>query len=88
VQILVSDGIIDPYFFQNEAGVAIIVNGERYRSMISNFLWPKMDNMDTDNMWLQQDGATCHTSHATMDILHELFEGMEGISHGHRDRAI
>jgi len=50
VQILVSDGIIDPYFFQNEAGVAIIVNGERYRSMISNFLWPKMDNMDTDNM--------------------------------------
>jgi len=42
-------GIIGPYFFQNEAGVAIIVNGERYKSMISNFLWPKMDDMD--NMW-------------------------------------
>jgi len=24
------------------------VAGERYRSMISNFLWPKMDDMDTD----------------------------------------
>jgi len=36
--------------FQNEAGFAITIN-ERYRSMISNFLWPKMDNMDTDNIW-------------------------------------
>ena len=68
--------IIGPYFFQNEAGVAITVNGERYRSMISNFLWPKIDDMDTDNMWFQQDGATCHTPHATMDILHKRFEGM------------
>jgi len=70
-------GGIGPYFFQNEAGVAIIINGERYRSMISNFLWPDdMDDMDTDNMWFQQDGATCHTPHATMDILHERFESM------------
>jgi len=45
--------------------------------MISNFLWPKMDDMDTDNMWFQQDGVTsCHTPHATMNILHERFEGM------------
>jgi len=49
-----SGGIIGPYFFQNEAGVAMIVNGERYRS-ISNFLWPKMDDMDTNNIWFQQD---------------------------------
>lgn len=27
-------------------------------------------------MWFQQDGATCHTANATMDILHERFEGM------------
>ena len=53
-----SGGIIGPYFFQNEADIAITVNGERYRSMISNFLWPKMDDVDTDNMWFQQDGAT------------------------------
>jgi len=35
-----------------------------------------MDDMDIDNMWFQQDGATCHTPDATMDILHERFEGM------------
>jgi len=40
------------------SGIVIIVNGERYRS-ISNFLRPKMD---TDNMWFQQDDATCHTA--------------------------
>jgi len=66
-------GLTVRYFFQNEAGVVVIINGERYRSIISN-LWPKMDDMDTNNMWFQQDGATCHTPHATMDILHERFE--------------
>jgi len=55
----VSDGIIGPYFLQNEAGVAKTVNGERYRSMISNFLLPKMD---INNMWFQQDGTMCHTA--------------------------
>lgn len=69
-------GIIGPYFFENEAGAAITVNGERYRSMITNFFWPKLDDMDTDDMWFQQDGATCHTAHATMDILHERFPDM------------
>ncbi|XP_012057463.1 PREDICTED: uncharacterized protein LOC105620583 [Atta cephalotes] len=72
-----SGGIIGPYFFQNEADVAITVNGERYRSMqLKQLLVPKMDDMDTDNMWFQQDSATCHTPHATVDILHERFEGM------------
>jgi len=71
----------------SEVGVAI-TNGERYRSMISNFLWPKMNDMDTDNMWFQQDGATCHIPHATMNILHERFEGMVISRGGDRDRAI
>jgi len=57
-------------------GIAITVDGERYRSMISNFLWLKLDDMDTDDMWFRQDGAACHTAHATMDILRERFEGM------------
>jgi len=34
-----------------------------------------MDDMDTDNMF-QQDGATCYTPHATIDILHERFESI------------
>ncbi|EFN75581.1 hypothetical protein EAI_08637, partial [Harpegnathos saltator] len=68
-------GVIGPYFFENDVGEAITVNGERYRTMITNFFWPKLNDMDVD-MWFQQDGATCHTADATVDILHERFEGM------------
>ncbi|EFN77040.1 hypothetical protein EAI_10270, partial [Harpegnathos saltator] len=66
-------GVISPYFFKNDVGEAITVNGERYRTMITNIFWPKLNDMDVDNMWFQQDGATCHTADATMDILHERF---------------
>jgi len=65
-----SDGIIGPYFFQNNTGIAITVNGECYRSMISNLLWPKLDDMDVDDMWFQHRTAL----RATMDILRERFE--------------
>lgn len=68
-------GIIGPHFFENDVGEAITVNGERYRRMITDFLWPILNDMDVDDMWIQQDGATCHTADATMDVLHERFEG-------------
>jgi len=32
--------------------------------------------MGTEDMWFQQDTTTCHTAHATMNILCERFEGM------------
>ncbi|CAK9816123.1 hypothetical protein ANTPLA_LOCUS8891 [Anthophora plagiata] len=32
--------------------------------------------MDLNDMWFQQDGATCHTAHATMDLLYSKFNGM------------
>ncbi|VVC38683.1 Hypothetical protein CINCED_3A002631 [Cinara cedri] len=35
-----------------------------------------MNGMDVDDMWFQQDGATCHTSNATIAILNGKFEGM------------
>ena len=35
-----SGNIIGPYFIQNEAGAALTVNGERYRSMITDFFGP------------------------------------------------
>ena len=43
-------GIIGPYFFQNEAGQTVTVNGVRYREMITNFLWPELEDMDVDDM--------------------------------------
>ena len=30
--------------------------------------------MDLDNMWLQQDGATSHTAHVTIDLLKSKFD--------------
>jgi len=85
-----SGGIIGPYFFQNEAGVAIIVNGERYRSMISNFLWPKMNDMDTNNMWFQQDGATHRMPRWTFctNDLRAWLSRAAAMWTGHRNRAI
>lgn len=55
---------------------AMTINGERYRWMITNFFWPELDDMGTNDMWFEQDGATCHTAYVTLDILHEQFEGV------------
>ena len=65
-------GIIGPFFFKNEQGVVVIVNGERYRAMLNEFLLPKFEEEDTDDIWFQQDGAPCHTANATIDLLHCL----------------
>ena len=69
-------GVIGPFFFENEGGVAVTINGERYRDMLAEFLWPKLDDMDLTDVWFQQDGATCHTSNATIALLHQKFPGL------------
>lgn len=70
-----SGGIIGPFFFENEAGDAVTVNGERYRAMITQFFVPQLEDIALDDMWFQQDGATCHTARETMTVLHESFPG-------------
>ena len=45
------------------------LNGERYREMISNLFFPKMQKLDLYDMWFQQDGATCHTVYVTTNLL-------------------
>ncbi|KYM81653.1 Major facilitator superfamily domain-containing protein 6, partial [Atta colombica] len=52
-----SGGIIGLFFFENEQGAAVIVNGERYRAMLNEFLLLKFEEEDTDDIWFQQDGA-------------------------------
>ena len=39
-------GIIGPFFFFNEQGAAVTVNGERYRAMLNEFLFPKIEEDD------------------------------------------
>ncbi|GFX07000.1 DUF4817 domain-containing protein [Trichonephila clavipes] len=65
--------IIGPYFFKNDEGHNVTVNGDWYRAMITNFFIPELNNHDVQKLWFQQDGATCHTARATIDLLKDTF---------------
>ena len=62
-------------FYENEAGQAQTVNGVRYREMITSFFLPRIEEMNVEGMWFQQDGATCHTARETIQLLHQSFPG-------------
>ncbi|GFW00891.1 hypothetical protein TNCV_1761291 [Trichonephila clavipes] len=67
-------GIIGPYFFKNDEGRNVTVNGDRYRAMITNFFIPELNNHGVQELWFQQEGATCHTARATIDLLKDTFD--------------
>lgn len=67
-------GIIGPFFFENEEGTAVTINGERYRAMLSKFFFKQIEEEDLDNIRFQQDGATCHTANATLNLLRPNLE--------------
>ncbi|GFV60804.1 DUF4817 domain-containing protein [Trichonephila clavipes] len=66
-------GIIGPYFFKKDEGHNVTVNGDRYRAMITNFFIPELNNHDVQELWFQQDSATCHPARATIDLLKDTF---------------
>ncbi|GFU68750.1 putative transposable element [Trichonephila clavipes] len=66
-------GIIGPYFFKNDEVHNVTVNGDRYTAMITNFFIPELNNHNVQELWFQQDGATCHTARATIDLLKDTF---------------
>ncbi|GFT00902.1 putative mariner transposase [Trichonephila clavipes] len=41
--------------------------------MITNFFIPELNNHDVQELWFQQDGATCHTARALIDLLKDKF---------------
>ncbi|GFT73154.1 hypothetical protein TNCV_2554401 [Trichonephila clavipes] len=57
-----------PLARQDDEG-ATSVKGDRYRAMITNFFIPELNNHDVQELWFQQDGSTCHTARATIDLL-------------------
>lgn len=67
-------GIIGPYFFE-ENERAVTVNSERYVNMIENFFVPNLEEIDAEDVWFQQDGATAHTARIAMRVLRENFPG-------------
>ncbi|GFV28891.1 putative transposable element [Trichonephila clavipes] len=36
---------------------------------MTNFFIPELNNHDVQELWFQQDGTTCHTARATIDLL-------------------
>ena len=59
---------------ENEQAEAVRVNGDRYRVKLNKCLLTNIEEEDIGNIWLKQDGATCHTAKATLDVLHPVFE--------------
>ncbi|GFV96875.1 uncharacterized protein TNCV_4350881 [Trichonephila clavipes] len=41
--------------------------------MITNFFIPELNNHDVQELWFRQDGTTCHTALATIDLLKDTF---------------
>ena len=64
--------IIGPYLFQ-ENGRTLTVNSYRYLTMIQDFFFPALKEVELDNVWFRQDGATAHTVRILMDFLREVF---------------
>lgn len=52
--------VIGLYFFENQNGVTVTVNAERYVDMIQNFLVSRLQHLDMemDFVWFQQCSAT------------------------------
>ena len=42
--------------------------------MLNEFLFIKIEEDDIGSIWLQQNGATCHSVEATLDVLRPVFE--------------
>ena len=66
-------GVIGPFSFVDENDRHVTVNGERYRAMLEDYLWPELDELDINDMWFQKDGATSHTALVTIDVLKGKF---------------
>ena len=66
-------GMIRPYFFVDENDRHVTVNGERYRAMLEDYLWPELGKHDISNVWFQQEGATSHTARVTIHLLKGKF---------------
>ncbi|GFT86480.1 hypothetical protein TNCV_3259751 [Trichonephila clavipes] len=55
--------------------------------MITNFFIPELNNHDVQELWFQQDGATCHTARTTIDLLKDTF-GDRLISHADKPQTL
>ena len=87
-----SRGIIWPFFFDNEQLEAVTVNDDRYRAMLYEFLFTKLEEEDIGTIWFQRTALL-----ATWPQLHSMFcalylkialSAAELMSFGHLGAAI
>ena len=69
-----SRGIIGQFFFDNERGVAVTVNFDRYRAMLNEFLFTEIEEEVIGNIWFQQDGFTYYTAEASPNVLRSVVD--------------
>ena len=50
-------GIIVPDFFRDDQDWHVTVNGNRYHSMITEYFWAQLNDVNLWDMWFQHDGA-------------------------------
>ena len=53
------------FSLENDQGEAVTVNGDRYRAMLNEFLFTKIEEENIDNIWFQQE--------TTQPKLHSMF---------------
>ena len=54
--------------------MTVTVNSDHYRTMLNEYLCTQIVEEDIANIWFQQDGATCHTTEAILDVLRVVIE--------------
>ncbi|GFV60657.1 putative transposable element [Trichonephila clavipes] len=62
-------GIIGPYFFKTMKATTLQSMVIGIEPLLLTFFIPELNNHDVQELWFQQDGATCHTARATIDLL-------------------
>ena len=66
-------GVIGLYFFRDDQDRHVTVNGNRYRTIITEYFCTQLDDMQLEDMWFQQDIATSHTANVTINLLETKF---------------
>ena len=49
------------------------MNSERYRGNVTEFLWPKLNELNVNELWFQQDSSKSHTSRKTIALIPTKF---------------
>lgn len=68
-------GLIRPYFFEDNAGAAVMAASNRYAEVLRNFFETDLlrRRADPRATCSQQDGATTHTVKSSMNALRQMF---------------